>query len=175
MGQAVRRDADEASELFREAVRDATPLVDRHRVRVAGPAGSGPRPRPPEAPPTSAGLRADGSGARAFGVSRKTMRELSAGRLPPEASLDLHRLTSQAARERLVRFVGESRTAGLRVVLVITGKAERPTSRVGERLRDLVPGWLGGPLATIVLAYTPARARDGGAGALYVLLRSSSP
>lgn len=173
VGEAARRDGDDATDLFREAVQGATPLADRHRVRVIGPAAA----RSREASPGAAQprektrvLRPDGEGGRAHGVNRKTVRQLAAGRLAPEATLDLHRLTAEAARERLERFVARSRAANHRVVLVITGKAER--SPVGGRLRDLVPGWLSVPLAAAVLAYAPARPEHGGAGALYVLLRS---
>lgn len=175
VGEAVRRGGDEASELFREAVSDATPLADRHRVRVIGPAAGKTRSagaRPAQPLENKSRLRTDGDGGRAHGVNRKTVRQLTAGRLAPEATLDLHRLTAEAARERLTRFIATSRGSGLRVVLVITGKAERSTSPVGGRLRDLVPGWLGAQLAAVVLAYTPARPQHGGAGALYVLLRS---
>ncbi|HWM89032.1 MAG TPA: Smr/MutS family protein [Kofleriaceae bacterium] len=180
MGHAVRRDADEGGDLFREAVRDATPLADRHRVAAssrpprsprsigASPAASAAEGRPA---PRPAGLQIDGERGRAFGVSRKTMRELASGRPPTEATLDLHRHTAQSARERLTRFLTESRAAGLRAVLVITGKGER--SQGPERLRDLVPGWFSGPLAPAILAFTPARAEHGGAGALYVLLRAA--
>jgi DNA-nicking Smr family endonuclease len=175
VGEAVRRDGDEATELFREAVRDATPLADRHRVRVIGPAAGKTRPtgpRPAQPRESTGRFRADGEGGRAHGVNRKTFRQLAAGSLAPAATLDLHRLTAEVARERLARFVSRSRRAGHRVVLVITGKAERSTSPVGGRLRDLAPGWLGTQLAADVLAYSPARPEHGGVGALYVLLRS---
>lgn len=180
VGQTVRRDADDGGELFQEAVRGATPLADRSRVAVASP-----RDRPVRAaratsaasattPAASTGaLQLELDGGRAFGVSRKTLRELAAGRPAHQASLDLHRLTSGPARERLARFLLDSRAAGLRAVLVITGKAERSTAP--DRLRDRVPDWLAGPLAASVLAFTAARAEHGGAGALYVLLRTSPP
>lgn len=167
VGHAVRRDADEA-DLFREAVRGATPLVDRQRVSASAPA-AGPRRSAPARGP----FEVDGSGGRAFGVSRKTLRALASGQLPVEATLDLHRHPSRAAQERLTRFVAESRAGGLRVVLVITGKGDR--SRSLERLRDLVPDWLAGPLSPAILAFTQARAEHGGAGALYVLLRTATP
>jgi DNA-nicking Smr family endonuclease len=176
VGQAVRPDADEG-ELFREAVRGATPLADRLRVPAAKPTPSGlPRADPPV---DSRGMEVDDGGGRAFGVSRKTLRQLAAGRLPPQATLDLHGHSARVARERLDRFVIQARTEGLRVVLVITGKGERPRGRApaspGERLRDLVPTWLAGPLAPALLAFTPARAEHGGAGAIYLLLRSPTP
>ncbi len=173
VGQAVRRDADEDGEIFREAVRGARPLADRRRVAVSGRSpGAIARPAP-SAAPQSKGLQLDGGRGRAYGVSRKTLRELAAGRPAPEATLDLHRHTAGAARERLTRFLADSRASGARAVLVITGKAER--SPGPERLRDLVPEWLCGPLSAAVLAFTPARAEHGGAGALYVLLRASQP
>jgi DNA-nicking Smr family endonuclease len=178
VGDAARRDGDDASDLFREAVRDATPLTDRHRVRVVGPSagqarrGASPAALAAQGIAAKERLQPDGDGARAHGVSRKTVRELTAGALAVEASLDLHRLRASVARARLDSFVRSSRSAGLRVVLVITGKGERPTSRVGERLRDLVPDWLAGSIGATVLAYAPARAEHGGAGALYVVLRS---
>jgi DNA-nicking Smr family endonuclease len=173
VGQAVRRDADEDGELFREAVRGARPLADRRRVAVQGRStGAAARPAAP-APAKRQELQRDGASGHAFGVSRKTLRELAAGRLPPEATLDLHRRTAAAALDRLTRFLADSRASGARAVLVITGKAER--SPGPDRLRDLVPDWLCGPLAGSVLAFTPARAEHGGAGALYVLLRASRP
>ena len=172
VGQAVRRDTDEDGELFREAVRGARPLADRRRVAVQG-RSAGAAARPAAAPAKSQDLQRDGASGHASGVSRKTLRELAAGRLAPEATLDLHRRTAAAALDRLTRFLADSRASGARAVLVITGKAER--SPGPDRLRDLVPDWLCGPLAGSVLAFTPARAEHGGAGALYVLLRASRP
>jgi DNA-nicking Smr family endonuclease len=174
VGQAVRRDADEDGELFREAVRGARPLADRRRVAVPGrSAGAVPRPAARAATESKGGLQRDGASGHASSVSRKTVRDLAAGRLAPEATLDLHRRTAAAALDRLTRFLADSRASRARAVLVITGKAER--SPGPGRLRDLVPDWLCGPLSGAVLAFTPARAEHGGAGALYVLLRASRP
>jgi DNA-nicking Smr family endonuclease len=173
VGQAVRGDADESEgELFSRAVRGATPLADRRRVPVSGRSAGAAAARAPASEQTTS-LQRESDGARAFGVSRKTLRELAAGRPAPQATLDLHRNGARLACERLTRFVAESRAAGLRAVLVITGKADR--SPGPERLRDLVPDWLAGRLAASILAFTPARAEHGGAGALYVLLRATAP
>jgi DNA-nicking Smr family endonuclease len=179
VGEAVRPDADEADELFREAVRGAKPLADRRRVPAARPDPVG-LPRAHEVGPDGQGLQVDRGRGRAFGVSRKTMRDLAAGRLAPQATVDLHGHTSRAARDRLSRFLAQARAEHLRIILVITGKGDRPRrprepDLPRERLRDLVPDWLAGPLAPAVLAFTPARAEHGGAGAIYVLLRSSTP
>ncbi len=125
--------------------------------------------RAPAAAAASTGfvISEDGTRGRAADVSKKTVRELAAGGFPPRATLDLHRLTLEAARERVAAFIAEARAAGHRSVLIITGMAER--SPAGARLRDHVPGWLAGGS---VLAFAPARAEHGGGGALYVLLRN---
>lgn len=70
-------------------------------------------------------------------------------------------------------------------MLVITGKGGEGSSQdalgslMGERqrgvLRRNVPLWLGEPdLGAIVLSFTQAGTRHGGAGALYVQLRKRS-
>ena len=168
MGQAARHGPDESDALFEAAVSDAAPLPDRDRRRAAPAPGR----RPPDAGRSPAELLLeDGGAGRAAGVNRRTLADMRAGRIPVQATLDLHRHTLALARERLARFLSESSSAGMRCVLVITGKAERSTAPA--RLRDQVPLWLAGPLAAPVLAFAPARPEHGGAGALYVLLRQS--
>ncbi len=166
----MRHSNDDGAELFADAVSGTQPLANRERARPPDPAGSARAPSPP-APPAFT-LSEDGSSGRAPDVSRKTARELAAGRFPPRATLDLHRMSVEVARERVMSFVTDARSAGHRSVLIITGVAERSPS--GARLRDHVPGWLSGPLGGVVLAFAPARAEHGGAGALYVLVRQSS-
>lgn len=163
----MRRRDEDGEQLFADAVSGAEPLSNRERVR---PPAAAEAVRPAAgSPPPAFSLSEDGSRGRAADVSRKTARELAAGAFPPRATLDLHRLTLEAARDRVASFVAVSRTAGHRCVLIVTGLAER--SPAGGRLRDHVPGWLSGPLGGSVLAFAPARAEHGGAGALYVLLR----
>ena len=56
-------------------------------------------------------------------------------------------------------------------MLVITGHGRIS----GGVLKDAVPRWLNEPeLRRHVLAIAPAQPRDGGAGALYLLLRKAS-
>jgi DNA-nicking Smr family endonuclease len=163
----VRHSSDDGAELFADAVSGAEPLANRERARPPDAEKSARAPAAPAHPAFS--LSEDGSSGRATDVSRKTVRELAAGKFPPRATLDLHRMSVEVARERVVSFVTDARTAGHRSVLIITGLAEG--SPTGARLRDHVPGWLAGPLAGSVLAFGPARAEHGGAGALYVLVR----
>jgi len=165
----VRTGPDEEA-LFRAAVEDVAPLSDRDRRRPPRPAGRARADAPERRDSSAFVVEADGGG-RAPGVNRRTLADLAAGRTPIQATLDLHRHTFASAREHLARFLAESRSAGLRCVLVITGKAERAPA--DARLRDQVPGWLAGPLSGSVAAFCPARPEHGGAGALYVLLRGA--
>lgn len=104
------------------------------------------------------------------GIDRRTLEKLRRGQLPLEGVLDLHGLRQGEAQERLTRFLTDGYHAGRRCVLVISGKG----SRNGEAgvLRRMVPHWLDmPPLSPIVLSHCPAKQKDGGDGAFYVLLR----
>ena len=79
--------------------------------------------------------------------------------------VDLHGLTTVNAESKLKQFIETAAYDGCRCVLVITGKG-------AGVLRRNVPNWLKRPpLAPHVLALAEARPKDGGDGALYVLLR----
>ncbi len=89
---------------------------------------------------------------------------------PPEIDdrIDLHGMTQAEAYAALHRFIRAAVKSGRRTLLVITGKG-----RVGGGvLRRQLPMWLeDGELRGIVLAFTPARPKDGGEGAFYIKLR----
>jgi DNA-nicking Smr family endonuclease len=103
------------------------------------------------------------------GLDRRRAERLKRGQLRPEARLDLHGMTQDEAHRALAGFLSRAQEAGQRSVLVITGKGG---SGRGGVLRDAVPRWLAeAPHRGLVLAIAPAQPRDGGAGALYVLLR----
>jgi DNA-nicking Smr family endonuclease len=103
------------------------------------------------------------------GVQTQVVRRLRRGLFPIEAELDLHGLTQTAARDQLARFLTRSRDAGRRCVRIIHGKGYRSGAR-GPILKIAVDLWLKRHLD--VMAFTSARAIDGGTGALYVLLRA---
>ncbi len=102
------------------------------------------------------------------GVRAQTLRQLRRGRYPIEDELDLHGLSQSAARDQLAEFISSSRQTGRRCVRVVHGKGYRSGSR-GPVLKIAVNTWL--RRHPDVLAFTSARAIDGGTGAVYVLLR----
>ena len=131
----------------------------------AAMAGSAPPPPPPPPPaPAEPELRH----GEAPGLDKRTRTRLRRGQVDIEATIDLHGLTRTEAHRALNAFLEGSQNAGRRSVLVITGKGSR-----GEGvLRDQVPSWLNAePNRRMIRAFSHAAPKDGGQGALYVLLK----
>ena len=107
-------------------------------------------------------------------LDRRTDDRLCRGRLSIQARLDLHGMTQAEAHSALDGFVRRSQATGRRAILIITGKGA--VSAGGGVLRRAVPRWLHEPpLRELVLAIREAQPKDGGEGALYVLLRKPKP
>ena len=167
-----RPPADEAA-LWRRAMRDVAPLPGRSappdlaadRSHLARTAGETPAVQvKPTATPGHKLPPLDRRG----GVDRATAERLKRGRYPVEGRLDLHGMTQEEAHRALSRFVAAARAAGRRCILVITGHGRMS----GGVLKAAVPRWLDEPeLRRHVLAIAPAQIRDGGSGALCLLLR----
>jgi DNA-nicking Smr family endonuclease len=105
------------------------------------------------------------------GFDARVFRRLRAGEFAPGGSIDLHGLTREQARPALERFLARERELGHRCALVVTGRGLNSEAQVPV-LRTEVPAWLtAARLARAVLAFCGAKPKDGGAGALYVLLR----
>lgn len=102
------------------------------------------------------------------GVQRSVMRKLRRGEYVIEAQLDLHGHTVEQAREQVNLFLHECRTFGRRCVRIIHGKGRGSEGRLPV-LKGKVNVWL--RKKDEVLAFCPARPTDGGAGAVYVLLK----
>jgi DNA-nicking Smr family endonuclease len=178
------------AQTFRAAVRDVTPLAQT--PAAAGLAKPKPRPRArkaaasapdnldeamplvgPLAAHTATSLTDEvtGEGVLSFqraGVRTQVMRRLRRGLYPIDDELDLHGLSQTAARNQLADFIARSRDGGGRCVRIVHGKGYRSGAR-GPVLKTAVNLWLRRHMD--VLAFVSARAIDGGAGAVYVLLR----
>jgi DNA-nicking Smr family endonuclease len=173
---------------FRAAVRDVKPLPPPARIahavkpvrrrRTADAVHESLDERMPLLPshePDAALTAADATAGNAVlsyqraGVRPQVMRRLRRGLYPSEDHLDLHGLNQSTAREYLAAFLERSRTAGARCVRIVHGKGYRSGAR-GPVLKVAVDLWL--RRHSDVMAFTSARAIDGGTGAVYVLLRA---
>jgi DNA-nicking Smr family endonuclease len=176
-----RAPSREERALWRAVTRDVAPLAETPSRPPEGPVpnppersskdaqagegrvGAAPRhpsakPLPPLSPETTAG------------VDRRTAERLRRGALALEARLDLHGMTQEEAHRALDAFLARAAQAGKRCVLVITGKGGRSSG--DGVLRAAVPRWLNeAPNRARLLAFAPAQPQDGGAGALYLLLK----
>lgn len=176
-----RRPSSEEKALWREVTGDVKPLVKRS---AGEPPSAAPPPTPPPAkprkPPATAKAKAPAppappraqalSHGASPGVDRRTADKLRRGQMPIEASLDLHGMTQAEAHGRLVAFVEAHQAEGRRCVLVVTGKGA--WRQEGGVLRDAVPRWLNAPeLRPRILSFSHAQPKDGGEGALYILLK----
>jgi len=130
-------------------------------------------PAPPSAPVTIPSIERAPAPPPSLdpGLDRRTSQRLKRGQLLPEDRLDLHGMTQARAHGALQGFLARSQQGGLRCVLVITGKGFQRTGEPGI-LRASVPRWLDEPPNRgRVLGFASAQPKDGGEGALYIMLR----
>ncbi|HYD81091.1 MAG TPA: Smr/MutS family protein [Paucimonas sp.] len=176
--QEARRDG----ELFRRSIGDITPLPDRGKAEV----------HPPRPLPVARQRMADEQAALAEslsdefsveslldtdealsfarpGIGGDTLRRLRRGHWVIQAQLDLHGLRTDEAREALAEFLRNAAKRGLRCVRIIHGKGLGSINKEPV-LKNKVRNWL--VQKDEVIAFCQARAADGGAGALVVLLKA---
>jgi DNA-nicking Smr family endonuclease len=126
------------------------------------------RAHPADSPRASAPpAGSDGEAYFNPGLQKKLQRRIRMGQIRPEDSLDLHGCRQQEALQMLDSFLDEALERGLRMVVIVHGRGLR--SEREAVLRPLVHRWLG--KQSKVLAWCPAQARDGAAGASYVYLQ----
>ena len=105
------------------------------------------------------------------GLDAEVVRRLRRGDYAVERRLDLHGLNREEARGAVERFLRESRLGGTRCVLLVHGRGRHSEDQLPV-IKEALQGWLtSGRFGRQVLAFASARPADGGAGALYVLLR----
>ncbi len=119
-------------------------------------------------PPSPAAALPNPPGRVVGRLDDRTTRDLKKGRLRIDSRIDLHGMNEAHAHAQLLAHLRHSRIAGLRMVLVITGKG----ASSGGILRNAVPKWFETPpFNLLVSAWRPAEAAHGGDGALYVRIR----
>ncbi len=100
---------------------------------------------------------------------KELVRHLHRGCFSVQDFLDLHGYTRQEALEALRNFLREARQRGLSCVKIIHGRGLRSVR--GPVLKEAVCRWLERDFRKLVVAYATAGPRDGGLGAVYVLLK----
>ena len=104
------------------------------------------------------------------GLQKNVLKKLRKGYFGFDASIDLHGLTSREAQQQLSRFLHFSVEDGCRCVHVIHGKGYRSPNNQPV-LKNDINVWL--RLHKDVLAFCSTPPKDGGTGAVFVLLKLS--
>jgi DNA-nicking Smr family endonuclease len=183
-----RRDVEQDWAAFHQAMRDVEPLATDPRGRVGKSRRTNRVPLPTADEISLAALQDFVEGRSAFtiqytdeymegmapGVDPKLVQRLHHGDFAIQEQLDLHGFTVEEAKVLLDQFLYRAYSTGLRCVRLIHGRGKNsPDNR--PVLKEHVQMWLShGRLSRLVLAFVTAPARDGGAGAAYVLLRRVS-
>ncbi|HHF7368467.1 TPA: Smr/MutS family protein [Legionella bozemanae] len=100
-------------------------------------------------------------------LSNQQFKALKQGKIPWEARLDLHGLKSEKARDILCQFIQTQVESSKKCLLIIHGKG----GYLGAPpvIKNLLNRWL--PQLDEILAFHSALPKDGGSGAVYVLLK----
>jgi DNA-nicking Smr family endonuclease len=105
------------------------------------------------------------------GIDRRLLRKLKRGDYALQRHLDLHGLTTEEAHLAVDAFLTQAVTDGHRTVLLVHGRGLHSKEGIPV-LKERLKVWLTrGRIGKRVLAFCTALPTDGGAGAVYVLLR----
>lgn len=111
----------------------------------------------------------DPLGMKKPGVQEGVYKKLRLGKYPPENHLDLHRLNVMEARQQVFETIINSQKQNYRCIMITHGKGVK--SKTPGKIKSHVNHWL--QQMPEVLAFHSAQAKDGGTGAVYVLLKKS--
>ncbi|MBO4316809.1 MAG: Smr/MutS family protein [Mailhella sp.] len=166
---------------FLHANADVAPLAGKERVALPEP-----EPQPASFDPGEASLMRDFMDGRhefalnatdeyveahVVGLDYETIAKLHNGQFSPQAHIDLHGLNSAQAYINLTAFFRNAYNRGHRTVLIVTGRGNNSPAGIPV-LKNKVCEWLTKePFRRAVLAFCTAKQEDGGAGAMYVLIR----
>jgi DNA-nicking Smr family endonuclease len=167
-------------ELFRQAIGKVQPLrTDQFLLKPA----SKPKPYPknPTVDLTTSFARTidfeienlsheDLLSFTAPGLQKNVLKKMRRGVYGLDAELDLHGLNSREAKQQLVKFLHHCVEDGCRCVHIIHGKGYRSPDQQ-PILKNKMNLWL--RQHQDVQAFCSAARKDGGTGAVYVLLRLS--
>ncbi len=108
---------------------------------------------------------------RVPGLDPGIVRRLRRGEFAVQGHVDLHGMSREEAKVAVDDFLRKARAAGKRCVLLVHGRGIHSRDQV-PILKEALRTWLTtNRFGRHVLAFATARPVDGGAGAVYVLLR----
>ena len=172
--------SDDDIDLFRRSVGPVRKVAQNRTTH----ARQGPSPRPRAQSPEDTRPVADGFsdgydiGSVATeetlffarpGLQQRQLQRLRRGQLSCVAELDMHGMTIAVARQKLVGFIAHCCDRKLRCVRIIHGKGYGSGNQAPV-LKNKLNNWL--RQLPEVLAFSSTQLRDGGTGAVYVLLKS---
>ena len=102
------------------------------------------------------------------GIPLQTLTQLKKGAFINQAQLDLHGYTSDEAKQKLISFVSAAYQKNQRYIRVIHGKGHHSEAHFPV-IKNLVNQVLRG--LPFILAFCSAPEREGGAGAVNILLK----
>lgn len=105
------------------------------------------------------------------GVQKNVMKRLKRGQYQTQDKIDLHGINVREAAYRMDHFIDGAKQRGLTCLMVIHGKNHGQIGR-----KPIIKNWVNQYLRhrPDVLAFTSALPKQGGTGALYVLLKSNA-
>lgn len=106
-----------------------------------------------------------------MGLDPLVIAKLRAGQYSPETHIDLHGLNAEQAYAELIAFIKSAYINDRRHLIVVTGRGKNSPGGLSVLRRNMQEWLTKEPLRRVVLAFCTAQPKDGGAGALYVLLR----
>jgi DNA-nicking Smr family endonuclease len=109
---------------------------------------------------------------KSLGINNSLNKKLETGKLYIDGKLDLHNLTIDNAYNRTFNFIENAFLNKLKCLLIITGKGlHSPTNNT---IKNNLTQWFKQPFfANKIIKYTDATKKDGGSGAIYVLLKTN--
>ncbi len=170
--------ADDEKNLFRQAMGNVKPLKNNPKIFFKEPPPIiKPKPKVhhhiPEPIHIQNKYELVGSEEIIFfmrnGISKKTLLDLKNARERYQAVLDLHGLFPNDAATHLTKFINNQYIKGSKIILIIHGKSGK--DHAPPVIKNLVHSYL--QQIPEVLAYHSAKPKDGGTGAVYVLLKNS--
>jgi DNA-nicking Smr family endonuclease len=161
-------DDSELARLIPGVKRLRSDRVNLYRQRARAESRLKPRPARPEIADADLAASAEARDSHFnSGMQVRLQRKIRQGAIRPESSIDLHGYRQGEALQALQEFLDDALQNRFRMILVIHGQGYR--SQSDAVLKPLVQRCLA--VHPRVLAWCPAQARDGAAGASYVYLR----